>query len=66
MKESKMFKIHCTVSGGRTGTRQAYLKENGVEYETNDFEAAQAKVRNLRELVSPHSTATFTYTVELA
>lgn len=65
-KEIKMFRILCEVSGGMTGYRSGYLKNNGreVEFETEAEAAAEAARLNEQMNGNPHRTANFRYTVE--
>lgn len=57
------FRIWCRVSGGVTGTREAWLKSDGVVKEFATREAAQAEADKLNR-PQPYSTASFRYTVE--
>jgi hypothetical protein len=59
-----MFGVWCRVSGGFTGTREAWMKVNGrrAEYETRE-EAAEAAA-TARAAISPYSTASFSYTAQ--
>ena len=58
------YRIWCRVSGGVTGTREAYYKQSGQIWETQDREQAEAKARSMTETMNnPYSTATFRYTV---
>lgn len=59
-----IFFVRCTVSGGVTGHRSSLLKRNGVVVEFSSREAARAEANACMAAVSPHSTATFNYTVE--
>lgn len=60
-----MYRIWCTVSGGVTGHREAWLKVNGKVYETESYEKAQEKASDLMyEMNKRGYVATFTYTVE--
>lgn len=60
-----MFRIKCRVSGGVTGTREAYMKESGVIQYYPTRREAQA-IADHRNKVSngPYKTADFSYTVE--
>ncbi len=61
------FKILCSVSGGVTGSRSAFLKcvamnlTDRVEMEFASLEEAQKHAATLQANVSPYSTATFSY-----
>lgn len=70
-KHNELWGVWCRVSGGVTGTREAWLKERtspeGAKYEcrTAVFATkaeAQAKARNLMANLSPYRTADFSYT----
>jgi len=59
-----MFRIKCRVSGGVTGTRESYMKENGVVMYFDDKAEAQVIAdHNNQERNGPYATATFRYTV---
>jgi len=59
-----MFQILARVSGGITGTREAILKNNGVEQYFETREAAQIEANRLnKEMNRPESAASFRYTV---
>lgn len=55
------YKILCSVSGGVTGSRSAYLKVNGAECEYESLKDAQVQAEWLQANVSPYSTASFSY-----
>jgi hypothetical protein len=54
--------VRCRVSGGVTGTREAWLKRDGrvAEFETRAEATAEAAARNA-EMNGPHRTADFRY-----
>ncbi len=58
--------IHCEVSGGVTGYRQAYLKNDGVLVTFTDEAAAQAHADQLTATANDNKyrTADFRYTAE--
>jgi hypothetical protein len=59
---SGKWKVWCTVSGGVTGTRQAFLKVNDEEVEFDTREAADAECARLRlMMLRSASRATFSY-----
>jgi hypothetical protein len=59
------FLIRCTVSGGITGSRSAYLKVNGEVAAFATREAAEAEAARCRTLVRNNTSgARFTYAVE--
>ncbi len=59
------FRILCTVRGGVTGTRQAYLSDqDGDEIEFDTKAEADAEAAAMRASSSPYGCASFTYTVE--
>lgn len=54
--------VWCTVSGGVTGTRSAWLKENGVVQEFSTLEAANVEAQKMqRSMNNPNAVASFTY-----
>jgi hypothetical protein len=55
--------IFCTVSGGATGSRSAWLKtgENSKIATFPTLEAAEARAQELLASRSPYSTAYFAY-----
>lgn len=57
------FAVWCRVSGGVTGTREAWLKSNGtlVLFDTRAEAEAEASRLN-KQMNHPHSTADFRYT----
>jgi hypothetical protein len=58
-----MFKILCQVSGGVTGTREAWLKRDGVEIVFATADEAEAEANRLREHMNANrSGASFHYT----
>jgi hypothetical protein len=60
-----MFRIKCRVSGGVTGTREAYMKERGVvQYFATRKEAEAIADHRNKTANGPYATATFKYTVE--
>jgi hypothetical protein len=60
-----MFRIWCEVSGGVTGTREAWLKSAGNIYETRNREEAESEAKRLRDSIgsNPYRTASFRYSV---
>lgn len=56
--------IWCTVSGGVTGRREAWLKHKGIRatYETRD-DAEREAMRLRAAMNDPYATATFRYDV---
>lgn len=60
------YRILCEVSGGVTGYRAAYLKDQGVEQVFDALEQAEAVAGNLNATKNsnPYRTADFRYTVE--
>lgn len=59
-----VYRIRCYVSGGVTGSRQAWLKLSGKIYETDNKKAAEALAReNTEEMNNPYSQASFQYRV---
>lgn len=61
-----MYRIFCKVSGGVTGTRTAYYKDNGIEQTFLEKESAQAVCDTLNRTANsnPYQKATFRYTPE--
>jgi hypothetical protein len=60
-----MFRILCTVRGGVTGPREAYLSDqDGDVIEYNTKAEADAEAAALRASTGPYGCASFTYTVE--
>lgn len=58
------FNVHCRVSGGVTGTREALLKANGVVIEFETRAAAQERADQLnRDMNNPYAVASFSYRV---
>lgn len=62
----KCYRILCRVSGGVTGTREAYLKgKEGREQIFSTRQEAEAEAKRLNERMNNmHSSAYFRYTVE--
>lgn len=58
-----MFRIWCTVAGGITGYREAWLKDKGEIYETESEEDANERVRSLRDLTRDGTKCSFSYSV---
>jgi hypothetical protein len=58
----KQYGVWCSVSGGRTGSRAAWLKANGVVQTFPTLEAATAEARGLQERTSMFSHCMFSYT----
>jgi hypothetical protein len=59
------YRILCTVRGGVTGPRQAYLSDQDgdvIEFPTKA--EADAEAAAMRASSGPYSCASFTYTVE--
>ena len=56
--------IWCRVSGGVTGSRQAWLKDNGKVVQFDTLELAQAEASRLMANVSSRSGASFSYTAK--
>jgi hypothetical protein len=55
--------ILCRVSGGVTGTREAFLKQGGVVQQFDTLAAAQAKCAQLSaQMNHEYATASFSYT----
>lgn len=54
--------IYCTVSGGVTGRRQAWLKSDGEVVEFGTREEAEAEATRLRSSMGRNSATRFTYT----
>jgi len=63
--EQSMFGIWCEVSGGVTGYRCAWMKNNGVlgKFATRDEAEKEAHARNEKANGNPYRTADFRYTV---
>ena len=59
----KSYRIWCQVSGGITGSREAYLKENNEIFETDNKVEAMLKASALQTTVRM-TDASFNYTVE--
>lgn len=56
------YNIWCRVSGGRTGTREALLKSDGVVTEFPSQESAEAEAARLNTTMNNRwSTAAFSY-----
>ena len=55
------FGVWCTVSGGVTGDRQAWLRNDGATMRFATRDAAETQAASLRKLTANHSGATFTY-----
>ena len=59
------YRIWCRVSGGLTGTREAWLKtKSGKIYETGNKTTAQKKATQLNKTMGKNSMASFHYSVE--
>ena len=60
---SKDYRIWCTVSGGVTGTRSAWLKKTGDEVAQfrSREEAEEEATRLEREMNGPNAKASFYY-----
>jgi hypothetical protein len=56
-----MYGVWCQVSGGVTGTRAGWMKENGKRVELPTLEEAEQAAAEARELAS-RSTARHEYT----
>jgi hypothetical protein len=58
-----VWKVRCRVSGGVTGTREAFLRIDGNVWESQDEHRAVAQAKELTEKMNsnPHGTATFEY-----
>ena len=59
-----MIKVLCRVSGGVTGTREAYLKDaQGTERRFDTMQEAEAEATSLTQKMNsnPHRTADFRY-----
>lgn len=55
--------VWCTVAGGVTGPRQAWLKADGVVVECDTREEAEELAQENRERMAGHrGSAQFTYT----
>ena len=58
------YRIWCTVSGGMTGTRQAWLKKkDGKIYETSNKTSATKKAQHLNATMGKNSMVRFRYEV---
>lgn len=58
------FRILATVSGGRTGHREAWLKQAGDLFETDSLSYAERMATDLNKQANgPHATARFHYKV---
>lgn len=61
MNTTERWSIWCRVSGGFTGTREAWLKEDGERWYGTEAEA-EAKASELtKSMNGPYSTACFKY-----
>jgi hypothetical protein len=58
--------IHCSVSGGVTGYREAVLKKNGEVLYFTDRAEAEEEAKRLRQNMGRTSLASFRYVVEEA
>lgn len=56
--------VWCRVSGGMTGTREAWLKSEGVLCVYETFEAAAAEAKKWNDAPRYNSVATFRYTAK--
>lgn len=54
--------VWCQVSGGVTGTREAWLKSNGEIQLFDSEDAARAEARRLMERIGRFGQARFNYT----
>jgi hypothetical protein len=65
MNSNETFKILCSVSGGVTGNRTAYLKSHGVEKVFTDHARAVKEATYLNDEMNrgPRNGARFQYTV---
>lgn len=61
-----MFRIWCSVYGGVTGTREAWMKSEGEVMEFETREAAEAEAAKARAGTAGNSRCSFSYTVEEA
>jgi hypothetical protein len=58
------YHVMCRVSGGRSGTRTALLKDNGTVVVFNTYEEAQKEAHRLqRAMNTEYSVALFEYWV---
>ena len=59
------YRILCSISGGFTGNRSAYMKVNGKERRFTTLQQAEACACRLRKSsADKHARATFRYAVE--
>ena len=62
---STLYGIWCRVSGGRTGTREAWAKEDGQILAFSDFKKAKETADSYNKSMNgPNSTASFEYSVK--
>lgn len=65
MMTNTLYCIRCRVSGGRTGTRESYLKKDGLPQIFSNYQDADALARRLdRQANHAFATAYFEYWVE--
>jgi len=59
----KVYGVWCRVSGGMTGTREAWMKSGGrvARFETLEAAEAEAAKHNKAMNASPYRTAYFSY-----
>ena len=57
------YRIWCRVSGGMTGTREAWLKHNGKIYEVATKVTAQKKAKQLNKDMGKNTMVNFHYSV---
>lgn len=63
-EEPKLWVIHCRVSGGFTGTREALYKKNGKVKIFKSWQGAYKRAQACNaQMNNSHSTADFRYTV---
>lgn len=53
--------IHCRVSGGVTGTRESYMKEDDKLKLFETLEDCEAECERLNRTMGQHSPASFSY-----
>lgn len=64
MEPRELYGIWCEVWGGVTGSRAAWLKgDNGLRWETTNYNEAQSRAAYLQEQVRNNNRASFSYKV---
>lgn len=58
------YRVYCAVSGGVTGFRESYLRDESGELRFPTYDQAEAVASHLRATMGRNSPATFYYSAE--